>query len=358
MRSVSVIASVVTLFVLLGCSAENDGVEDNFDRGLILNNLTDNIILPAWNDFASSTSDCQAKFATFQSNLDNQSLAELRTAWLTARLSWKNCEPFKFGPLESSGVENAVDLWPINVDGIETTSEDASSTNVNIIPSDRKGFAAIEYLLFNLSDEETLLAFQDTNRLTFLGLLIDNLNAIAVQMKNTWSDSYAAAFKADLGNGAGASTTLLANELIYHVEVIKNYRLATPLGIRSGSETPLPKTLESYYAHESKALIAQSLVITKRVFTGGDGSGFDDYLNELKIEDSDGQALSAVIVNLIDKCQADLTAISGTMQEAITSDKAAVELLYNDLQELTLLIKTDMMSQLGLLVVFSDNDGD
>lgn len=360
MRNLGIIGAGIMLAVLVSCGSEPNGMEDNFDRSKILNNVTDNIILPAWRDLVDHTADLQSKFQAFEASANETTLKALKASWLQARLSWKACEPFKFGPLESRGLENAVDLWPVSTSGIETaiSNYNGSDSYLTQIGSDRKGFGSIEYLLLATSDAETLTALADANRKAYLGLLIDELAEIAATIQSDWTGGYADEFRTDLGNDAGASTTLMANELIYHVEVTKNYRLETPLGIRSGSATPLPETLESYYAHESKALIGASLDITLSIFTGDQGSGFDDYLDELNIDDGEGKALSEVIVEQIQLCQSDLAAINGTLAEALESDKTAVEKLYVDLKELTLLIKTDMMSQLGLLVVFSDNDGD
>lgn len=360
MRKVGVVVVAIAVQLLMSCGSDPKGLDDNFDRTKILVNLTDQIILPAWEDFESATAVLKSRYATFQANLDEESLSELQTSWFTARIAWKNCEPFKFGPLESSGLENEVDLWPANATGIESAIDayDGSDSYLIKIGSDRKGFAGLEYLLFSSDVVTTLELFKKENRMIYLGLLVDALSDIAVQMHTTWRDDYAAGFKEDIGNDAGASTTLLANELIYHIEVTKNYRVETPLGIRSGSSVPLPETLESYYAHQSKALIAQSLEITHQVFAGGDGSGFDDYLDELNIQDEENKLLSQVIFEQIALCETDLEEIDGSLADALEYDIAAVEKLYVDLKELTLLIKTDMMSQLGLLVVFSDNDGD
>ena len=49
------------------------------------------------------------------------------------------------------------------------------------------------------------------------------------------------------------------------------------------------------------------------------------------------------MVEQIQLCQSDLAAINGTLAEALESDKTAVEKLYVDLKELTLLIKTDIL---------------
>ena len=60
----------------------------------------------------------------------------------------------------------------------------------------------------------------------------------------------------------------------------------------------------------------------------------------------------------IDLCRADVNAMTGTLKETLETNKDQVTKLYVDVQELVLLIKTEMTSQSGLLIVFSDNDGD
>jgi predicted lipoprotein len=116
--------------------------------------------------------------------------------------------------------------------------------------------------------------------------------------------------------------------------------------------------VESLYAGISLDLIEENLNVIESIFTGKDGQGFDDYLDALNIDDREGHSLSTTIRQKIEKSRQSLEAINDPLQEAVLNQKEEVEQLFIDLQELTVLMKNDMMSRLGLLVIFSDNDGD
>lgn len=360
MRNLLLLAITFGVLAVAGCKAEDDDHSKDFDRGPILIQAADSIILPVFKGFQAKVNTLAEKVETFATTPDAASLAAVKSAWVAARVEWKLCEPFKFGPIENLGLENAVDIWPANVTGIESAIKnyDGTETYMNQVGSDKKGFSAIEYLLYNQAESETLTAFENVNRLAFLKLAVGDIQSVITQVLGQWDTTYAESFKSNTGNDAGASSTLLANELIYHIEVIKNYRVSLPLGTRTGSSTPLLDQVESPYAEISKELIMSSLVAAETVFTGGNGAGFDDYLDALGVTREDGTLLHEAILSQFELCKSDVNVMSGTLQETLVNDKAQVTKLYEDLVQLILLMKTEMMSQSGLLVVFSDNDGD
>jgi|GEM_PF-1743475 len=360
MRKTVFILGLGIVAVMTSCTPDSEQKTDNFDRGLILKQAADSLILPSFHTFSVAATTLDEQVTQFNKEPSQTNLTSLRSAWLNARLQWKACEPFKFGPIENMGLTNAMDIWPADTAGVSTSVKnyDGKDSYLLKVGSDKKGFSAIEYLIFGNADDKVLTTFEDSNRRAYLKLLsadlVDNIDTII----DAWKNGYADSFQSNDGNDAGAGSTLLANELIHQIEVTKNFRVSTPLGSRTGSSTPLPDKLESPFALKSKELLLASLDATQTVFTGGNGQGFDDYLDALGIIDDNGKLLSEKINEQIALCKADAEALNGSMKDALESNKDAVTKLYVDLQQLTLLIKTEMMSQLGLLVVFSDNDGD
>ena len=53
-----------------------------------------------------------------------------------------------------------------------------------------------------------------------------------------------------------------------------------------------------------------------------------------------------------------MNTINAPFQEAILNQPEAIRYFYADLQSLHVSLKADMMSQLGLIVIFSDCNGD
>lgn len=350
----------VILLLLVACKPEENSKIVNFDRGPLLAQAADELIIPSLESFVEATVFLEESADQFVESPSSESLASLKSSWLSARIAWKACEPFKFGPVDSYGFENAFDLWPANTSGIETavSKYDGSDNYLVQIGSDKRGLSAIEYLLYAEDEASTLAAFEDTNRQSYLQLLAADLTENGTSILDSWTDGYADTFKAATGNDAAASATLLVNELLYQIEVSKNYRIATPLGTRTGSSDPLLDQLESPYAEVSKELLIASLEAAQNVFTGGSGQGFDDYLDAVGILNEDNKLLSEEILEQFELCFTDINAIEGSLKEALETDKELVSTVYVDLTNLTLLMKVDMMSQTGLLVLYSDNDGD
>lgn len=347
-------------FALLSGCSEEEGKRDNFDRALILTNVSANIVLPSYRDFKERIQDLEESVDAFLNAPSENSLAIARSSWTLAKLSWMNAEIFNFGPVDNLAVETGIDLWPTSTSGIESAIDayNGSPDYLTGIGSNKKGLPAIEYLLFH--DTGTKIATEFSNaekRSAYLKLLVGQLGSDIEAVIDSWEASYQTQFDFNVGNDANSSITLLANEMIILVEKIKNYKIGGPLGITSGSD-PLPAEVESRFAHLSLECISRNLNSIESVFTGNQGSGFDDYLDELNIEGMNGKSLSVQITDQIEKTRASLTAISLPLEEAIFDQQDEVEQLFINLQTLTVYMKTDMMSRLGLLVTFSDNDGD
>ncbi len=360
MKQILIFSAFIMLMALpFSCSEDTPEVNDEFDREGILDNVATNIIVPAYQDFSEKTEFLQQKTETFLAQPTAQTLEEVRNAWIAAKLSWKSGEAFNFGPVEQLALETAIDLWPTNASGIEEAIQNynGAATYMEAIGSDRKGLAAVEYLLFHADQTQIVGEFAAENRKAYLNLLVQTLADHASKLLGEWENGYESTFISNTGNNANASTTLLSNEMIFLLETVKNYKVATPLGLRTLSD-PLPEQVESLYADLSLDLIRENLKIMESIFTGKAGQGFDDYLDALDIDDGQGNALSAKILQKFTKSHQSLDAIDGPLQVAVLEQKEAVEQLFIDLQELTVLLKNDMMSRLGLLVIFSDNDGD
>ncbi|MEQ9440598.1 MAG: imelysin family protein [Cyclobacteriaceae bacterium] len=358
-KSVSGIGLILLLVLSFGCSEDNGGVDDEFDRGQILENIANNLIVPAYRDFADKTDALVQNMTVFTTQPSTDNLATVKNAWKAATLSWKTAEAFNFGPVDQMTLETSIDLWPTSANGIEESIQNfnGSDTYLQGIGSNRKGLPAIEYLLFHADETQIINEFTDQHRAAYLSLLSHALNDHAGTLLNAWENGYKNTFITNIGNDANASTTLLSNEMIFLLETVKNYKVATPLGLRTLSD-PLPDQVESRYAGISLDLIEANLNIIENVFTGQDGRGFDDYLDALNIDDGEGNSLSTTISQQIEKSHQSLEAINDPLENAVLTQQEAVEQLFIDLQELTVLMKNDMMSQLGLLVIFSDNDGD
>lgn len=330
----------------------------NFDRKPLLENLAENLVVPGYRLWDEENQLLVSTSEDFTSEVTTESLQALKSQWLSSRLAWKTVEPYNFGPINDLFFYNLVDVFPVSTFRIDESIQDfnGSESYVASLGNTQKGYGAIEYLLFSQSESETIALFQDENHQKYLVQLAEELKLISSMVLTEWEEGFATEFVENTGNDVGASITQYTNALIEHVEIIKNFKVETPLGLRS-NEAPLPHLVESPFAEQSALLIATNMDAVERTFLGDAGQGLDDYLNELDASDSEGSNLSDEILEKIEECRDLATGIDNLSESVAVSDQDALDLL-TALQELTTLIKADMMSQLGLIITFSSNDGD
>ena len=343
---------------MLWISCSDDGQTQDFDRGPILSNAANNIIIPAYQEWDTENENLIAAVSVFTESPDQANLDALKSQWLTSRMAWKTAEIYYFGPVDNRFLYDFIDIYPVSADGIEEAvdSYDGSANYVGNLGNTMKGYGGIEYLLFDQANEQVLTSFEDENRRGYLVDLAAELKVISGLILGDWETSYAEEFIASTGNDAGSSITQYTNSLIQHIEEIKNFKLEIPLGLRTNSD-PLPDLVESPFANTSAELIVENLNAIEEAFLGGQGEGLDDYLDALDASDDSGDDLSEVIVAKIDECRTLASQIDNLSEAVTNGDQEPLDLLQS-LQELTTLTKSDMMSQLGLIITFSSNDGD
>jgi uncharacterized protein len=355
MRISQIFQSIVILSVFSCSETEH---KKPFDQTPLLTNFSQNIIIPAYQDHLSNVETLETKVNNFIATLTVESLTEARSAWQTAALSWKRAEIFNFGPVDDLSVETAMDFWPVSTTGIESsvTAYDGTSTYLDGIGSNKKGLAAIEYMLFHAGQETIINEFAEEKRREYIALLMAELSDRIEGLLLTWVTTYADQFVESTGTDSRASAVLVSNQMLILIEDVKNYKLGTPFGMSSG--TPHPELVESPFAGYSMEMIRANIEAIEMVFTGGTGAGFDDYLNAYPRKSDGNESLTMVIEKQILKCKVASAAITVPLEEAITTQGYQVEELITDLTVLNAYLKTDMMSRLNLVVTFTDNDGD
>ena len=350
--------SIFSLFLMVTSCDSDSGTNKSFDRSVILIQAADSIILPTYEHLVEQIDQLTKATEAFIQVPNATQLANLKTRHFEARMAWKTAEAFNFGPIDDMALASQMDFWPIHVKGVEEDilAYDAEVIGEKILPSNRKGFAVIEYLLFHLSEDEILNQFEQDGRRGMLNYYVNDLLKNAQAMQQEWIEGdYYSTFVTSTGQDVTAGSTLLANELIMLAERTQMIRIGRPLGLTSFTDSD-PTLVESFYAQKSLELISANLEIIQLVFNGAEGQGFDYYLDALDLENE--IKLSEQINDQIASCISSLKGIQGALQVAILSHPDQVEDLYNELGALIVLLKSDMMSQLGLTVIYGDSDGD
>lgn len=348
---------LLLLVALAGCKNKDGG--DKFDRTVMLTNLGNNTILPAHQNLQAAAAGLKQKKEAFMANPSSASLDSLKAAFRNAYLAYQAVELYSFTP--SADVRNlnifATDTNQVNSNITAGTYNLTAANNIKA-----KGFPAIDYLLFSRNHIETLNLLTGAplaaNRSKYLSDIIDDIESVSTTAAAGWSN-YLSQFTSASGTDVGSSVGMLVNDLSFESEKCRRERVGNALGyvgpISSGSLAP--ETLEGYFAANSKELLIKNVQSLKLVYEGGTGSGFDDYLNYLNA-DYNGQPLATALSAQFDLVLQKAQAVPVDYATAVTTNRPDMESLFLELKKLTVMLKVDMSSQLGVIINYTDNDGD
>jgi hypothetical protein len=372
MKKVLFINIISGIIIFSGCE-ESKIEKPTYDRTELLNNISSNIIIPGYKDLVQKADSLTFFINTFADSPTETNLIQAQNQWKTTLWAYNRVEMFKFGPANVETVlENDIYTWPVNSTLIE---REITATGINIIDAayiqssgtSRKGLAAIEYLIFSKDSGNQVVIAQFTTKSNasraslYLKALAQDIKNQTLKVYDKWNNSYKSTFIAAKGTDIGSSTGLLVNQLAFEIEVIIKRKIGNPLGKKTSRDTTiniLPKQVEAYESSVSVESMKQNVITLERVFTGDSGAGFDDYLSKIELKNADGKPLSDAIILQISNLKTAINKIPSPMSESIQVDtKPAID-AWLDARRLLVLVKTDMMSGMGIQPSFSDSDGD
>ncbi|MFT4673575.1 MAG: hypothetical protein ACI9R6_000465 [Saprospiraceae bacterium] len=343
---------------------------DSFDRSALLVNWADNIIIPAYDNFATTLNVLVNASQSFADTPTSVSLEEVRTSWLTAYSSFQKVSMFEIGRAETLNYRNRLNVYPTNtaeIDGyISSNSWDFA------LPStiDSQGFPALDYLLYGLgTDQEILDQYTTgTNALSYKMYLLDlvtTMQTLTNEVTSDWENGYRETYITNTSSSASGAVDQTVNSfLFYYEKSLRAGKVGIPAGVFSGS--PLPQNVESlHYEFISKQLLLEALSATISFFNGegftsdfpGNGFGLSSYLDALNTV-KNGSDLSVLINNQFQTASAKIALLDNSFVEQISTDNTKMLETYDELQRNVILMKVDMLQALSIDVDYVDADGD
>ncbi len=358
--------TLVTLVVACSSDNENDpGSTDNFDRGGMLTNLADNIIVPAYQDLDSKLETLEAAKNNFITTTDQSNLDNLRASWLNAYKVWQHVEMFNIGKAEEISFHFQMNVYPTNITDIESNISSGTYDLTHSNNNDAVGFPALDYLLYGVeSTDTTILEKYTTNTdaikyKTYLSDLVNQMKSLTETVLNDWTGNYRDTFISSTTNTATSATNQLVNDFIFYYE--KGLR-ANKIGIPVGnfSATPLPEKVEAFYKKSiSKQLSLEALKAVQDTFNGkhynssSTGGSYNTYLVNLNRSD-----LTTLINNQFDTARQKINVLDDSFYDQINTDNIKMTQSYDALQAAVVLLKVDMLQAFNISVDFVDADGD
>lgn len=341
----------------------DDGNEDSFDREGVLNNLASNIIIPAFTDFSSDLAKLKEQTELFTETPNQVNLDGLRSSWYDAYLTWQHVAMFEIGKAEELLFVSYFNIYPLNTSDVETNVSSKSYDLQHPNNHDAQGFPALDYLLYGIGSDDNAILEKYTNTEDYKVYLLDVVTQMVDvndQILTDWNNGYKANFVSSSGNTVTSSLNKLVNDYIFYFEKrLRAYKIGVPSGVFSNN-TLLPDNVEAYYNNDiSKKLALEALGAFENFFEGKayngsqTGESFKSYLIYLNRND-----LVSKIEEQIAKAKAQINLLSNSFSEQINTDNTQMLKAYNELQEIVVLMKVDMLQAFNISVDYVDADGD
>ena len=402
-------AAIAVIMGLVGCGESSSSTQgalfskaatnptapsNSFNQTLLLQSLTDNVIVPTYTKFAQLAIDQDTAINNYCDALTSKAVDteskqnSAKQSWRDAMAVWQIAEVMQIGPLvdNNNDLRNKIYSWPNTsacaLDQDVVLAEQASY-DINTRTSSRKGLDAIEYLLFNPNLNHSCTVFgtdpQGWNNRTdedrtaarcgLAKLASADLVSNSEELLTAWNGTANSQGYADILKNAGQQDSVFNNaqdavndvsDAIFYVDKLtKDAKLATPLGVFANDcgLSPCAENVESRFANHSLQNIISNIQGLNMIFLGGEtdaGIGFDDYLVDV------GAADTAT------KMRGDLTeviefalSLQSSLTDLLVQDPEQVKEVHDQLKDVTDNMKTDFIQRLALeLPATSAGDND
>ncbi len=357
------------LLLQLGCKkdkAVSENAENTpFDKQALLINMADKLIVPNYETFSLSLDSLIFDFNTFKNNLTSSQLEIVKVRFDKAYNNYQKISIYEFGPAEQTIVRMNCNVFP--TDTIQILQNINSGTyNLNSAANiDAKGLPTLDYLFYGHKRNPSAILQSFTlssARQNYVSSVLNDMKVKTDLVLNAWKTNYKNQFINSLSTDVGSSIGFLVNQMNFELDYLKNSKIGIPLGKKTLG-IALPEKCESYYnSKQSLKYAIATLEAIENLYlgksnTGADGIGFDDYLDHLQIK-RENTTLNAAIKSQFTLVKTKLMAINGSLSEQISSNPNLVDAAYFELVKLLVLLKTDLPSNLGVIITYQDGDGD
>ena len=261
------------------------GAAVTFNATALMANEADNIIAATYSDLDARAGALLAAVQALEATKTQPVLEAAQVAWRATRVPWESSEGFLFGPVESLGIDPAIDSWPLNTADLEAflaTNPAATQAQIETAGDDVRGFHAIEFLLFGdgVATNQKAVADLTAPQLNYLVALTQALKARTNVLATSWTvDFNGAGPYAALLRSPNATNTLyqtpgaviqeLVNGLITIASEVGTAKMSEPLG--TSAATANTSLVESQYSWNSLTDFHNNIQSILNVYTGKRG---------------------------------------------------------------------------------------
>ena len=356
--------TLVTCLAVIGfitSCGDGNGEEDPGETDFtdLLTNQVDQIIIPSMEKFQEETGDLVTALNGFASSTDEANLLALRTAYQEAYLAYQAVAVHDYFATSTLGLVEMVNLYPVNTELLASLIETESYNFSADAQKEANGFPAIDYMLYGPSNVLTYFG-EDAKRLAFLQALVTNMKERADLLASNWKGDLRNNFIGAGGTSLGSAISAQLNgSLVYYEIHIRGNKVGIPIGRQGPNDTPFTPDatkIEGYHQSVADGSEDFTLMLLKAAIEemedlylgstadGTDGQGYDDLLvvRNQSSTDTDIKGQFAAIYTEL------------SSRSSISGD----EDLYNEVQALVTVFKSDLFPMLNVQDADGANDGD
>ncbi len=332
------------------------------DRRVVARELGAEVAVPTLDDVVMTLGELRVACESFATEVNLPALRDARAAWRAARVPWKHADAFGFGPAADLRLTAAMDqaIDPAKVEAEVAATTEISEDAVTSMGANRKGFHALEYLLFGANDEAVLAAFTASpRRRALVAAYAQNLESRARELREAWTGEQDLLAHPGTDNATyptvAASIDAFVNESVFLAELAADARLGKPSGTATGG-VPQPDLVESRPSDNSLADLTNTLIGIRNIYFGsrdgrpGKGIG--------KLIQAAAPVTDRAVRDALEAALAAVAAIPQPFEQALIDHAPEIEVALAAIKELKTILATEVVGVLGATLKFNDNDGD
>ena len=348
-----------------GTEDDQSGNDNSFDRVKMMTFITEEIILPSYDNLNTSLTELKESYELFKINITEHNLEELRNKWLNSYKLWQHVEMYNIGKSMEDYLIFRSNIYPVDTVRVNQNIDNGEYDLENPNNYAAQGFPTMDYLLYGIENEPVKVIdhYKENDKvMSYLGALIEDLAANVKTVNDDWNQ-VKNEFVNSVDNTASSNLNMMVNDFIYYYE--KGFRankFGIPAGVFSGGA--LPDRVEGFYSKNfSKVFALEAMTSIKKFFNGEsykdddlEGLGLKSYLDF--VEKGKEEFLSDKINAQLIDAEKSINELDNNLSGQIESDLIKVLKTYDEIQTAVVLLKVDMLQALNIAVDYADADGD
>ena len=331
----------------VGCGSDDDGEQGNgetYDAGTILNDFANTVVLATYTDLDNKAGELLAAVKALEAETTQANLEKAQQAWKATRKPWEQSESFLFGPVDTQGLDPALDSWPVNhvdLQSVLDSNDDLTKDYVGGLEDTLKGFHTIEFLLFRDGDQRK--ASDITEReLEYIVSSTENLKASTSQLRMAWApdgENFSRTVAQAGGENAvypsqNAAVQEMINGMITIADEVANGKISDPY---NESDSTL---VESQFSFNSISDFQDNIRGIQNVYLGkflNDGQGLNEFVKSKNAE------LDTRFQTEVQKAIDTIGAIPEPFRDSITGNRSAVQAAIDAVSKVQLTLEKDIL---------------